>query len=200
MIMQLLLELTLILCLVTPTEPRDINPKPHLGFIPLGTAVLTRGETKYYKNLRKIGEMKYLGYCKNEYIEVEPLNARYMRGRKSSGAIKFTLKISAAENTPYGEYYAPVYYSTYTDKDGRVDEDVGEIKIIVQETKPTPKHPLATRIFHGAVGIIMIALASIVGLAMIFYILIRIARGTEESDLEAGEVEIEDEKNTDDGL
>ena len=42
-------------------------------------------------------------------------------------------------------------------------------------------------------GVIMIVLASIVGLAMIFYIFIRIARGSEELDIEPEEVEIDEE-------
>ena len=196
--MQLMLKLTLILCLFAPTTPRGINPKQHPGFIPLGTAVLTRGETKSYKKLRKIGDIENLAACKNEYIAVEPVKPR----KSKKGIIRFMVEISAAEETPYGEYYAPVYYSTYTDKHGEVREDVGEIKIIVQETKPTPKHPRATKIFHKVLGITIIVLFCIVGLAMVFYVLVRIAKGTEESDIEAEEMEIEEddtEKNTDDG-
>jgi len=190
--MQLLLKLTLILCFVTPTASRGINQKPHPDFIPLGTAVLTRGETKSYKNLRKIGgDIEYLALCKNEYIQVEPLNATKRKG----GAIRFMLKISVAENTPYGEYYAPVYYSTYTDKHEKVHEDVGEVKIIVQETSPTPKHPLAAKILRQALGIIIVALCCIVGLAMVLYVVIRIVRGSQELDIEAEE---DDEENTND--
>jgi len=153
----------------------------------LGTAVLTRGETKNYKHLRRVGDIEYLASCKSEYIEVEPLNAK-----SKGGAIRFMLKISAAENTPYGEYYAPVYFSTYTDKHGKVHEDVGEIKIIVQETKPTPKHPLAAKIFRQTLGIIIVVLCCIVGLAMVSYVVIRIIRGTEELDIEEEEIEEEE--------
>ena len=196
--MQLLLKLTLVLCLVAPTTPRGINPKQHPGFIPLGTAVLTKGETKSYKNLRKIGDIENLAICKNEYIEATPLNAK-IRG----GGVRFMVKVSVAENAPYGEYYAPVYYSKETDKHGKSYEDVGEIKIIVQETKLTPKHPLATKIFRKALGITVVVLFGIVGVAMVLYVLIRIVRGTEELDIEEEGVEIEEddeEENTDDSM
>jgi len=190
--MQLLLKLTLILCFVAPTTPRGINQKQHPGFVPLGTAVLTRGETESYKNLRKIGDIENLAICKNEYIEVEPFNAQYMRGKKSSGIIIFMAKISVAENAPYGEYYAPVYYSTYTDENGRVHEDVGEIKIIVKEAETTPKYESVIKAFRNALGIIIVVLFGIVGLSMALYILVRILRSAGDSDIEEEESENEE--------